>query len=48
MKFLIPNQIVTPEKINRLVEVNKKSKVMIAVENYDNVSKLSEEFEKIQ
>ena len=45
-EILIPNQIVTPEKIKRLVEVNKKSKVMIAVENYDNVSKLSEEFEK--
>ena len=36
LRNFIPNQI-TPEKIKRLVEVNKKSKVMIAVENYDNV-----------
>ena len=36
-EILIPNQIVTPEKINRLVEVNKISKVMVAVENKKNI-----------
>ena len=44
-EILIPNQIVTEQKINRLVEVNKKSKVMVAVENKDNVSNLSNHFE---
>jgi D-serine deaminase-like pyridoxal phosphate-dependent protein len=44
-EILIPNQIVTEQKINRLVEVNKKSKVMVAVENKDNVSNLSDHFE---
>ena len=45
-EILIPNQIVTPEKINRLVEVNKTSKVMVAVENKKNIDDLSYEFEK--
>jgi len=43
-EILIPNQIVTKNKIKRLVEVNKKSKVMVAVENQENVSELSEAF----
>ena len=41
-EILIPNQIVTEQKIKRLVDVNKKSKVMVAVENKDNVSDLSD------
>jgi len=45
-EILIPNQIVTEQKIKRLVDVNKKSKVMVAVENKDNVSNLSNHFEK--
>ena len=45
-EILIPNQIVTEQKIKRLVDVNKKSKVMVAVENLENVSTLSEHFEK--
>tara|TARA_E500000331_G_scaffold193508_1_gene186035 strand:+ start:611 stop:1771 length:1161 start_codon:yes stop_codon:yes gene_type:complete len=45
-EILIPNQIVTEQKIKRLVDVNKKSKVMVAVENKDNVSDLSHHFEK--
>ncbi|MEC7837144.1 MAG: DSD1 family PLP-dependent enzyme [Chloroflexota bacterium] len=45
-EILIPNQIVTEQKIKRLVDVNKKSKVMVAVENKDNVSNLSSHFEK--
>ncbi len=45
-EILIPNQIVTEQKISRLVEVNKKSKVMVAVENKENVDNLSNQFEK--
>ena len=36
-EILIPNQIVGKSKIQRLVEVNKISKVMVAVENEDNI-----------
>ena len=44
-EILIPNQIVGKSKIQRLVEVNKISKVMVAVENEDNIEELSEAFE---
>ena len=45
-EILIPNQIVGKSKIQRLVNVNKISKVMVAVENEDNVNELSKAFEE--
>ena len=45
-EILIPNQIVGKSKIQRLVNVNKISKVMVAVENKDNVNELSKAFEE--
>ena len=36
-EILIPNQIVTPEKIKRLVEVNKKSKPSFEVFDTDTI-----------
>ena len=46
-EILIPNQIVGKEKIERLVKVNKISKVMVAVDNNKNVRDLSDAFSKI-
>ena len=45
-EILIPNQIVGKSKIQRLVNVNKISKVMVAVENEDNVNELSKAFDE--
>ena len=45
-EILIPNQIVGKSKIQRLVDVNKISKVIVAVENEQNLEDLSEAFVK--
>jgi len=44
-EILIPNQIVGKSKIQRLVDINKISKVIIAVENEQNLNDLSTAFE---
>ena len=44
-EILIPNQIVGKSKIQRLVDINKISKVIVAVENEQNLNDLSTAFE---
>ena len=43
-EILIPNQIVGKSKIQRLVDVNKISKVIVAVENKSNLNELAQAF----